>query len=195
LEPKKGYAKRSLNGWLAGKVKSTFQSLVKVRDPGALTIIRRFFSQSGPPIVSTNRWTAERQYGFRKTIAFSFSKAQSTSLMVFSKNRITFATIWLLGVVAAPQVPAQETGGDVESFNRSLGLEEMGADLTNVEQELAHGNPSGPAEGSKKVAVKQKRAPVQQSQSTQFSDLAFRSDPGVTDKVVFRAVKSIGTSN
>jgi hypothetical protein len=103
--------------------------------------------------------------------------------MVFSKNRITIAAIWLLGLVAAPQVPAQETGGDVDSFNRSLGLEEMGADLTNVEQELAHGNPSGPAEGPKKVAVKQKRAPVQPSQSTQFSDLAFRSDPGVTDKV------------
>ena len=79
--------------------------------------------------------------------------------MVFSKNRITIAAIWLLGLVAPPQVPAQETGGDVDSFNRSLGLEEMGADLTNVEQELAHGNPSGPAEGPKKVAVKQKRAP------------------------------------
>ena len=113
-------------------------------------------------------------------MAFSFSKPQFPLLMAIS-NHAKIVAIWLLGLVAALQVRSQETGGDIDSFNRSLGLEGMGTDLTNAEQELAHTNPSNPPEGPKKHAVKQRRTPVQRS--TEFSDLAFRSDPGVTDKV------------
>jgi hypothetical protein len=101
--------------------------------------------------------------------------------MAISKAHAEILAILLLVLVAAPQIPAQETGNDIDSFNRSLGLEGMGADLTNAERELTHVNPSGPSAGPKKAAVKQKRAPVQRS--TEFSDLAFRSDPSVTDKV------------
>jgi hypothetical protein len=101
--------------------------------------------------------------------------------MAISKTHAKIAAILLLGLVSNPQVWAQETGADIDSFNRSLGLEGMGADLTNVEHELAHTEPSGAPPGSKKTAVKQKRAPIQRS--TEFSDLAFHSSPDVTNKV------------
>ena len=67
--------------------------------------------------------------------------------MAISKAHAKIAAIWLLNLIAALSVRAQETGGDIDSFNRNLGLEGMGADLTNVEHELAHVNPSGPPEG------------------------------------------------
>jgi hypothetical protein len=102
--------------------------------------------------------------------------------MLLSKNYQRIAAIWLLGLAAATRVWAQESGGEIDSFNRSLGLEGMGTDLANVEHELAHGTPaSTPVPESPKKAPRQKREPVQQTQS--FGNLAFRYNPAITNTV------------
>ncbi|MBV9732353.1 MAG: hypothetical protein JO275_06210, partial [Verrucomicrobia bacterium] len=89
--------------------------------------------------------------------------------MWISKIYSRIAAISLLSVASASQVWAQESGGEVESFNRSLGLEGMGTDLASVEHELEHGSPANtpetPSEPSGKKAPKEKRVPVQQTQS------------------------------
>jgi hypothetical protein len=109
----------------------------------------------------------------------------SSSLMRISKIYSRIAAISLLSLASAPQVWAQENGGEIESFNRSLGLEGMGTDLASVEHELEHSNPANTPETSKsqnpgKAAV-QKRAPIQPTES--FSNLAFRANPAVTNSV------------
>jgi hypothetical protein len=102
--------------------------------------------------------------------------------MRISKIYSGIAAISLLGLASAPQVWAQESGGEVESFNRSLGLEGMGTDLASVEHEIEHGSPANAPEPSDepggKKAPREKRAPVERTQS--FSDLAFSSNPAVT---------------
>ena len=102
-----------------------------------------------------------------------------------SKIHSGIAAVALLSLALAPQVWAQESGGEVDSFNRSLGLEGMGTDLASVEHELEHGTPVNtpetPNEPSGKKAPREKRAPVQRTQS--FSDLAFHSNPSVTNTV------------
>lgn len=94
------------------------------------------------------------------------------------------AAISLLSLATAP-VWAQENSGEVESFNRSLGLEGMGTDLASVERELEHGNPPNPPENPKsegaKKAPSQKQSAGQRSQS--FSNLAFHYNPAVTSNV------------
>ena len=105
--------------------------------------------------------------------------------MRISKMYSGIAAITLLSLASAPQAWAQENGGEIESFNRSLGLEGMGTDLASVEHELEHSNPANTPEGSKaqnpaKGAV-QKRAPIQPTES--FSNLAFRANPAVTNSV------------
>jgi hypothetical protein len=64
----------------------------------------------------------------------------SPSFMPTSKTYSMIAAISLLSLATAP-VWAQENTGEVESFNRSLGLEGMGTDFASVERELEHGNP------------------------------------------------------
>jgi hypothetical protein len=106
--------------------------------------------------------------------------------MLISKTYSRIAAISLLGLGSAAQVWAQGNGGEIESFNRSLGLEGMSADLANAEHELSQGSPSTTPERpetpqSPKKAPVQRRAPVQQTES--FSNLSFRSNPGVTNTV------------
>ena len=105
--------------------------------------------------------------------------------MSISKIYSGIAAISLLSVASAPQVWAQESGGEVESFNRSLGLEGMGTDLASVEHELEHGTPANTPENSKtenpKKGPVQKRATIQPIES--FSNLAFHPSPAVTNSV------------
>ena len=105
--------------------------------------------------------------------------------MRISKIFPGIAAISLLSLASAPQVWAQENGGEVESFNRSLGLEGMGTDLASVEHELEHRSLANPAETSDKQNPKkgpvQKRAPIQPTES--FGNLAFHSNPAVTNSV------------
>jgi hypothetical protein len=105
--------------------------------------------------------------------------------MWIPKIYLSVAAIALLSLATVPRVWSQESGGEVESFNRSLGLEEMGSDLASVEHELEHGSPANtpetPNEPSGKKAPREKRAQVQRNQS--FSDLAFHSNPSVTSTV------------
>jgi hypothetical protein len=93
----------------------------------------------------------------------------SSSLMRISKIYSRIAVISLLSLASAPQVWAQENGGEIESFNRSLGLEGMGTDLASVEHELQHGSPANTPETSKnhnqKTGPVQKRAPIQPAES------------------------------
>jgi hypothetical protein len=100
--------------------------------------------------------------------------------MLLSKTYTRIALIWLLGLAAADRGWTQENGGEVESFNRSLGLEGMSTDLANVEHELAHNPPANPPDGPKKGPA-QKKAPAQPAAS--FSNLAFQANPGVTNTV------------
>src|SRR6201987_4604924 len=105
--------------------------------------------------------------------------------MWISKIYSGIAAISLLSLTSAPKVWAQESGGEVESFNRSLGLEGMGTDLASVEHELEHGSPANTPENSKtenpKKGPVQKRATIQPIES--FSNLAFHPSPAVTNSV------------
>ncbi|MBV9874453.1 MAG: hypothetical protein JO025_06970 [Verrucomicrobia bacterium] len=105
--------------------------------------------------------------------------------MWISKIHSSIAAISLLSVASAPQVWAQESGGEVESFNRSLGLEGMGTDLASVEHELEHGSPANTPENSNtenpKKGPVQKRAPIQPTES--FTNLTFHPNPVVTNSV------------
>jgi predicted GNAT family acetyltransferase len=105
--------------------------------------------------------------------------------MRISKIYSGIAAISLLSLASAPQVWAQESGGEVESFNRSLGLEGMGTDLASVEHELEHGSPANTPENSKtenpKKGPVQKRSPIQPTVS--FSNLTFHPNPVVTNSV------------
>jgi hypothetical protein len=105
--------------------------------------------------------------------------------MWISKIYSRIAVISLLSLASTPQVWAQENGGEIESFNRSLGLEGMGTDLASVEHELQHGSPANTPEPSQthnaKTGPAQKRAPIQPTES--FSNLAFHPNPGVTNSV------------
>jgi hypothetical protein len=105
--------------------------------------------------------------------------------MWISKIYSGIAAVSLLGLASASQVSAQESGGEVESFNRSLGLEGMGTDLASVEHELEHGSPANTPETSNtqnpKKGPAQKRAPIQPIES--FSNLAFHPTPAVTNSV------------
>jgi hypothetical protein len=105
--------------------------------------------------------------------------------MWISKIYSRIAAISLLSLASAPQVWAQETGGEIDSFNRSLGLEGMGTDLASVEHELQHGSPVSTPEATQNQNPKkgpvQKRAPVPPIAS--FSNLAFHPSPAVTNSV------------
>jgi hypothetical protein len=101
--------------------------------------------------------------------------------MVISKTYSTIAAIWLLGLAAGSQVWAQENGGELDSFNRSLGLEGMGTDLANAENELAHSNTPSAPEAPKKAGPGPKKAPVKREES--FSNLSFHPSPAVTNSV------------
>ena len=108
-----------------------------------------------------------------------------SSLMWISKTYLRIAAVSLLSLASTAQVWAQENVGEIDSFNRNLGLEGMGTDLANVEHELEHGNPANPAEtsnqqGAKKAPV-QKKAPIQRTAS--FSNLAFQNSPVITNNV------------
>ena len=98
-------------------------------------------------------------------------------------SRITATSV--LSLALAAQVWAQENSGEVESFNRSLGLEGMGTDLASVEHEIEHGSPANTPETSKsqnpKKAPLQKRLPIQPAES--FSNLGFHANPAVTNTV------------
>jgi predicted GNAT family acetyltransferase len=102
-----------------------------------------------------------------------------------SKIYSRIAAILLLSLASAPQVWAQESGGEIDSFNRSLALEGMGTDLASVEHELQHGTPVNPPESSTtqnpKKGPAQKKAPIQPTES--FSNLAFHPSPAVTNSV------------
>jgi hypothetical protein len=103
--------------------------------------------------------------------------------MPISKSYSRIAVISLLSLATAAPVWAEENGGEIDSFNRSLGLEGMGSDLASVERELEHGSsPNTPetqtAEGPKKAPA-QKREPAHQTAS--FSNLAFHYNPIVTN--------------
>jgi hypothetical protein len=107
----------------------------------------------------------------------------SSSLMPISKSYSRIAVISLLSLATAAPVWAEENGGEIDSFNRSLGLEGMGTDLASVERELEHGSSASTpepqtAEGPNKAPA-QKREPVQHTSS--FSNLAFRYNPTVTN--------------
>jgi uncharacterized protein DUF6683 len=105
--------------------------------------------------------------------------------MWISKTYSRIAAISLLSVALAIQVRAQESSGEIESFNRSLGLEGMGTDLASVEHEIEHGSPANTPETPKtqnpKKGPVQKRAPIQPAES--FSNLAFHANPAVTNTV------------
>lgn len=109
----------------------------------------------------------------------------SSSYMWISKTYSGITAISLLSLALAAQGWAQENSGEIESFNRSLGLEGMGTDLASVEHEIQHGSPANTPETSKtqnpKKAPVQKRAPIQPSES--FSNLGFRANPAVTNTV------------
>jgi hypothetical protein len=104
--------------------------------------------------------------------------------MLISKTYSRIAAISLLSLVPATHVWAQENGGEIDSFNRSLGLDGMGTELASVEHEIEHGTtadsaPESPTTPAAKKAPTQKKAPVQRSES--FRDLAFSPNPGVTN--------------
>ena len=105
--------------------------------------------------------------------------------MWISKIYSRIAAISLLSLASAPQVWAQENGGEIDSFNRSLGLEGMGTDLASVEHELQHGSPANTPEATQnqnpKKGPAQERAPIQPLES--FSNLAFHPSPTVTNSV------------
>jgi hypothetical protein len=105
--------------------------------------------------------------------------------MWISKTYSRIAVISLISLASVGQVWAQENSGEVESFNRSLGLEGLGTDLASVEHELEHGTAANTPEPSKaenrKKAPAQKRPSVQRTES--FGDLAFRANPAVTNTV------------
>lgn len=105
--------------------------------------------------------------------------------MWISKTYSRITAISLLSVALGIQVRTQENSGEIESFNRSLGLEGMGTDLASVEHEIEHGSPANTPEASKtrnlKKALVQKRGPIQSAES--FSNLAFHSNPAVTNTV------------
>ena len=105
--------------------------------------------------------------------------------MWISKTYSRIAAISLLSLASAAQVWAQENAGEVESFNRSLGLEGMGTDLASVEHELAHGSAATTPETSRpqnpKKGQTQKKNPIQPGES--FSNLAFHANPAVTNTV------------
>jgi hypothetical protein len=116
--------------------------------------------------------------------------------MWISKTYLRIAAVSLLSLVSAAQVWAQENGGEIDSFNRNLGLEGMGTDLANVEHELEHGSPTNTTEtsntqGSKKAPV-QKKAPTQRTAS--FSDLAFQSNGAVTNTMRAYWVTHVNTT-
>jgi hypothetical protein len=103
--------------------------------------------------------------------------------MLISKIYSRIAVISLLSLATAAPVWAEENTGEIDSFNRNLGLEGMGTDLASVERQLEHGSPADTAEtqnaeGSKKAPA-QKKEPIHHGQS--FSNLAFHSSPVVTN--------------
>jgi len=105
--------------------------------------------------------------------------------MWISKIYTRIAAISLLSLASAAQLWAQENGGEIDSFNRSLGLEGLGTDLASVERELQHGSPASTPESpnteNSKKAPEQKKAPLQPTES--FGNLAFRANPAVTNTV------------
>src|SRR5258708_26953697 len=101
--------------------------------------------------------------------------------MLLLKNYTRTAAYWLLGLAAAARVWAEESGGEDDSFNRSLGLEGMSTDLANVEQELAHSNSPASKPETPKKGPAQKNPPAKPIDS--FSNLSFHSNPGVTNTV------------
>jgi hypothetical protein len=105
--------------------------------------------------------------------------------MSISKTYSRITATSLLSLALAAQVWAQKNSGEIESFNRSLGLEGMGTDLASVEHEIEHGNPANTPETSKsqnpKKAPLQKRGPIQPAES--FSNLGFHANPAVTNTV------------
>jgi hypothetical protein len=119
-----------------------------------------------------------------KNLGLLFKRRLSPSFMSISKTHLMIAAISLLSLATTP-VWAQENTGEVESFNRSLGLEGMGTDLASVERELEHGNPANTPEAPKtesaKKAPAQKQPPVRRSES--FSNLAFHYNPTITSNV------------
>jgi uncharacterized protein DUF6683 len=108
-----------------------------------------------------------------------------SSLMWISKIYSQIAAISLLSLASASQVWAQENGGEIDSFNRSLGLEGMRTDLASVEHELQHGSPASTPEATlnqnPKKGPAQKRAPIQPIES--FSNLAYHPSSAVTNSV------------
>lgn len=103
--------------------------------------------------------------------------------MLISKIYSKIAVISLFSLATAAPVWAEENTGEIDSFNRSLGLEGMGTDLASVERELEHGSSANTpetqnAEGPKK-APGQKREPVHQAPS--FGNLAFHYSPVVSN--------------
>ena len=105
--------------------------------------------------------------------------------MWISKTYSRIAAISLISLASVAQVWAQENSGEIESFNRSLGLEGLGTDLASVEHEIEHGTATNTPEPSKpenpKKAPAQKRRSAQRTES--FDDLAFRANPAVTNTV------------
>ena len=105
--------------------------------------------------------------------------------MWISKTYSRIAAISLLSLASAAQLWAQENAGEIDSFNRSLGLEGLGTDLASVEREIQHGSPASTPEGpnpdSSKQAPAQKKAPPPPTES--FTNLAFHATPAVTNTV------------
>lgn len=89
-------------------------------------------------------------------------------------------TCWLVSPILRAQV-----GGEVETFNRSLGLEDLGSDLVGVEQALEHGKISGQdasvsdGSGIRKARIKRAGPNVLDS----FNNLTYHTDPAITANV------------
>ena len=105
--------------------------------------------------------------------------------MLTSKIHSRIAAISLLSLASAAPLWGQESGGEIESFNRSLGLEGIGTDLASVEHEIEHASPAPtseiPKSESTKKAPAQKKPPRQSVES--FANLTFRTNPAVTNTI------------
>jgi len=96
------------------------------------------------------------------------------------------AALCLTSWALSPRLWSDETSGDIENFNRNLGLEGIGSDLANVEQELSHTaepKSTGITPGGTETAKKSGIRPKPSSAHLAFSNLSFRSDPQVSNVV------------
>ena len=106
---------------------------------------------------------------------------------VITKTCTVFVALSLFWLASPTKLWADEAG-DIQNFNRSLGLDGMGPDLAKVEQELAHSGESNSEEQTPHTAGHGKKPGVRPKSSggqphPSFSNLSYHSNPQVSNVV------------